>query len=76
MLAVTGVYKDGQIILDEKINISHPLKVVVTFLEESRLSNRDGLDISQFSFQQSRQALKGLQSALSDTLIEERRASL
>ena len=34
MLAVEGVYQDGQVFLQEKVNFTKQVKVIVTFLEE------------------------------------------
>ena len=35
MLSVEGIYQNGQVILNEKIDSIQPVKVVVTFLEEN-----------------------------------------
>ncbi len=35
MLALEGIYQNNQLILDQKISFSKPVKVIVTFLEES-----------------------------------------
>jgi len=34
MLAVEGIYQDNQLILNEKISFSEPVRVIVTFLDE------------------------------------------
>jgi predicted HTH domain antitoxin len=35
MLSVEGIYRNGQVILKEKIESNQPVKVLVTFLEEN-----------------------------------------
>ncbi len=34
MLAVRGIFENGKLILNEKIKVSKPMKVIVTFLDE------------------------------------------
>jgi hypothetical protein len=34
MLAIEGIYQNNQLILDQKVSFSKPVKVIVTFLEE------------------------------------------
>ncbi len=74
MLAVKGTYQNGRLILNEKIPFTEPVAVIVTFLEEKVVSKK--LDITQFSFAQSREILKDVKGSLSDVLIEERRSAL
>jgi len=76
MLAVKGIYQNGQLILKEKVPFTEPITVIVTFLEEPKKQMAKKLDLSQFSFAQSREMLKNVKSSLSDTLIEERRSAL
>lgn len=77
MLTVTGVYKNGQIILDEQIETKEPVKVIITFLEEVLpASPKSKVDFSRFSFKKSKAELRNLKSSLSDAIIEERRAAL
>lgn len=77
MLAVTGTYQNGHVILDERVETTKPIKVVITFLEEIASPSSDTkIDFSQFSFQKSKALLKNLKSSLSETIIEERRAAL
>lgn len=78
MLAVTGTYQNGQITLDERIETTKPIKVVITFLEEipSAKPASKRVDLNKFSFQKSKKLLKSLKSSLSDAIIEERRAEL
>jgi hypothetical protein len=78
MLAVKGIYQSGQLILNEKVPFTKPITCIVTFLEESKpkeLTSKK-LDLSQFSFAQSREILKNVKGSLNDVLIEERRSAL
>lgn len=74
MLAVKGTYQNGRLILNEEIPFTEPVTVIVTFLEEKTVSKK--LDITQFSFAQSRDILRDIKDSLSDALIEERRSAL
>jgi hypothetical protein len=73
MLAVKGIYQNGQLILEEPVHFLEPVAVIVTFLEEQPLPSK--IDLAHFSFSQSRELLKEVKSSLSDALIEERRNS-
>ncbi len=35
MLAIEGIYQNNQLILNQKVSFSKPVKVIVTFLEET-----------------------------------------
>ncbi len=37
MLAVEGIYQNGQLLLHEKVEFTQPIKLIVTFLEETTL---------------------------------------
>ncbi|MCK5524157.1 MAG: hypothetical protein KAI83_13585 [Thiomargarita sp.] len=43
MLALSGVYQNGQLLLQEKVELTQPVKVIVTFLEEKRTDNDNKL---------------------------------
>jgi len=72
MLAVEGIYRDNQLILNKKVSFSEPVRVIVTFLDEPQ-NDSQKIDLAQFSFGQSRAILKELRGSLSDVLVEERR---
>jgi predicted HTH domain antitoxin len=38
MLALEGVYQNGQLLLPQKIEFTQPIKVIVTFLEEEKIT--------------------------------------
>ena len=83
MLALTGTYYNGNIILEEKIKSEKPLKIIVTFIEEDTLhypeDKRKGekkLKVSDFSFLEAQELLKNFNGSLSKTVIEERKSSL
>lgn len=77
MLTITGIYKNGQIILDEQIETKEPVKVIITFIDEILpASPKSKVDFSKFSFKKSRAVLKDLKGSLSDAIIEERRTAL
>ncbi len=76
MVAVVGTYQDGYVKLDRDISVKHPVKVIITFLEEVETFSEKGLSLSEFSFSKSREILKGYSGSLSDAVIEERRKEL
>jgi hypothetical protein len=36
LVAIKGIYQNGQIILEEEISAKEPIAVIVTFLEEKK----------------------------------------
>ncbi|MBE0525000.1 MAG: hypothetical protein IBX40_11820 [Methanosarcinales archaeon] len=76
MLAVKGVYKDGIVIIREKIKTEKPVNVIITFLEDVKVPVEEKLDMSKFSFNKARKLLKGYEGSLSDAIIEERRSAV
>ena len=75
-MTIRGVFDNGIIKLNEKVNYSKPLKVIVTFLEEIREDKNESIDLNKFSFFKSQEVLKNLKSSLSDAVIEERKIEL
>jgi len=49
MLAVEGVYQNGQVLLQEKVEFTQQVKVIVTFLEETPENFDDFLRAAQSS---------------------------
>ena len=83
MLALTGTYYNGNVILEEKIKSEKPLKIIVTFIEEDTLhytedkrKREKNLKVSDFSFLEAQDLLKNFKGSLSKTVIEERKNSL
>lgn len=72
MLAVRGVYENGEIKLKEKVSISGEIPVIVTFLEDIEMQEPQKPDINKFSFKRSKEILKDYKGSLSDAVIEER----
>lgn len=74
MIALTGIYHNGRLELDEPIGTDKPVKVIVTFLEETPKMKPQGSDLySRFSFEKARELLKDYEGSFSDAVIEERR---
>lgn len=73
MVALAGIYQDGYVKLDGELFTKEPLKVIVTFLENVKISTDKKLELSDFSFAKSREALKDYHGSFSDTVIQERR---
>jgi len=73
MLAIEGIYQNNQLILNQKVSFSKPVKVIVTFLEET---TKSPCDISQFSFEESKAVSNDVKGLLSDAMIEEQDLSL
>ncbi len=76
MLAIKGVYENGEIELKEKPDTNGRIPVIVTFLDEIDDKETKKLDLDKFSFNRSRTILKDYKGSLSDALIEERRSHL
>ena len=76
MLSVRGVYENGEIKIKEKVSITRETPVIITFLEVLPEEKTKKLDISEFSFNRSKDILKDYKGSLSDTVIEERRSFL
>ncbi len=75
MLAVRGIFDDGIVKLNQKVNFLKPTKVIVTFIDDIR-EERNPIDLNKFSFFESQKVLKNLKSSLSDAIIEERQIEL
>ena len=74
MLALSGIYKNGNLVLDKNISFLHPQKVIVTFLdEEFNDDEKIELKFSDFSFSKSRKILEDYKGSFSESLIEDRR---
>jgi predicted HTH domain antitoxin len=41
MLALEGVYQNGQLLLPQKIEFTQPVKVIVTFLEAEKITHNE-----------------------------------
>ncbi len=76
MLAVKGIYKDGMVIIQEKIKTEKPVNVIVTFLEEVKAPVEEKLDLSKFSFKKAKKLLESYKGSLSEAIIEERRSAV
>ena len=74
MLSVRGVYENGEIKFTEKVSITRETPVIVTFLEDLEKEETKKLNLSDFSFNRSKEILKDYKGSLSDALIEERRS--
>ncbi len=76
MVAVMGTYQDGYVKLDKDYPSNNPVKVIVTFLEETQISSDKELSLSDFSFAKSQKNLENFKGSFSDAVIEERRLEL
>lgn len=72
MTIITGTYFNGQLKLERPFKTKKPVKVTVTFEEESNTK----LTLSDFSFLESQELLKDFKGSFSDEVIEERRQSI
>lgn len=73
MVVIEGIYENGVVKLEEEVQSKKPLKVMVTFLEETEYQPIKRLTMGDFSFTKTRNILKNVSSSLSDELIKERR---
>lgn len=76
MIAVNGIYENGNVILDRKIKTKNRVNVVVTFLEEGNLQSPKRLKSNDFSFKKSRESSNKYTGSLSDEVIEYRKAEI
>lgn len=76
MLALSGIYKNGNITLDEKISVKKTVKVIVTFIGDDIEVESAPSKNNSFSFLEGQQLLEGVKGNLSDTVIEDRRKDL
>ncbi len=76
MIAVNGIYENGIVRLDRRIQAKKTIKVIVTFLDEELTINANRLSSKDFSFLKSREKSKRFKGSLSDAVIEDRRAEL
>jgi hypothetical protein len=74
LLAIKGIYENGQITLDEKISSKKPITVIVTFLEDNQPEPTAEI-FSSFNFEKAQTLSAQLQTSLTDALIDERRES-
>ncbi len=76
MIAIAGTYQNGIVKLDEEIASKKPVKVIVTFLEDTETASEKRLTLDDFSFAKGQEILKNYKGSFSDTVIEERRREL
>jgi hypothetical protein len=75
IMQMTGTYFNGKIILENIVPTIKPVRVIVTFENESESENR-GLLLSDFSFLDTQELLSEYHGSFSDEVIEERRNAL
>ena len=77
LVAVEGVYQNGQVHLHDKVPFENETRVIVTFLEDpATKSTPKRLTLADFSFRKTRAALNDYKGSFSDEVIKERRESL
>jgi hypothetical protein len=69
MPTLTGTYSRGRLKLDKPVKFTKPVKVTVTFEEETNT----GLKLSDFSFLETKELLKDCKTSFSDEVMAERR---
>jgi hypothetical protein len=76
MLALKGVYENGNVTLTRRAPINRRVDVVVTFLEEIDEPVTQKLNTSAFSFAKSREILHAFKGSLSEEVLMERRNAI
>jgi|GEM_PF-565622 len=76
MVTVNGVYENGIVRLDRKVQRKKRMKVIVTFIEEELFTEPKQLKIEDFSFLQAREKSKNCKSSIADAVIEDRKPEL
>ena len=73
MLALRGVYENGNVTLNRLVPVNGRVDVVVTFLEEIEEPVTKNLNTHAFSFAKSREILRDFKGSLSEEVLMERR---
>ncbi len=73
MFATEAYYENGKVLFKTPPPRTSPSRVIVTFLDNDEPVIQTQAAPGPFSFEQSKEILKGLKSSLSDAIIEERR---
>jgi hypothetical protein len=76
MIAVNGIYENGIVRLERRIQAQRTIKVIVTFLDEELTADTNRLNTKDFSFLKSREKSQRFKGSLSDAVIEDRKAEL
>lgn len=76
MITIEGTYQNGIVKLDKEITSKKPVKVIVTFLEDTETSSEKRLTLDDFSFAKGQEILKDYKGSLADEVIRERRSEL
>jgi len=76
MLALSGTYQNGFVKLDKDYITDSPVKVIVTFLEETEYKSETHITLNDFSFAKSQSNLEHYKGSFADDVIEQRRESL
>lgn len=72
MLALKGVYENGNVTLSRRAPVNGRVDVVVTFLEEIEEPVAKNLNTHAFSFAKSREILRNFKGSLSEEVLMER----
>ena len=73
MISVDGLYENGVVILEKKIQIKNASKFIVTFPVDNLFHDFKRLTLNDFSFHKSREKSKRYTGSISATVISERR---
>ena len=73
MVSLIGTYQNGRLKLDKEYLTTTPVKVIITFLEEVRLTSENGMSLADFSFSKSKENLTSFTGSFSEAVIAERR---
>ena len=73
MITVSGTYYNGQIKLEKHIRTKRPIKVFVSYEEVEKDKK---LELTDFSFLETQELLKGYKGSFSDEVIKERRKAV
>ncbi len=78
MPSVKAIYKNGKVILKEKVDTKEPVEVRIMFPSKRRgtIGRKKQLNLDSFSFKKSQELLRNLKSSLSDEVIKEREIEL
>lgn len=72
MITITGTYYKGKLTLDKPIKTQKPVRVIVSIEE----NDSEFLSLSDFSFEETQEMLKDIQTSFSEEVVDERRKAI
>ncbi len=75
-MVVNGIYENGVVKLDRKVQALKTTKVIVTFLDDELQDGTKRLSAKDFSFKKAREITSKFNGSLSEAVIEDRKEEI